>query len=238
MIEAPPDHWRTLQNRVAAILTECGLQCSIEKDVTLARGSSVIDVYAIDFAADPPIIYFCECKHWASRVPRAEVQAFRAIVQDGGAHVGLFISSIGFQEGAQEVVRHTNVQLDSWHEFQEVFVERWCRQYWIPRFREAGGPLANATEPLVSDCWTRADRGEPLEVWEAVGLLASEMWSPTFTPLDVPPAPNPLWLATAIFALRDQYARYLPADISATDSLRQLHEGLLAVCEHWVRANK
>jgi restriction system protein len=130
--EEPGKDWRDLQQRVATILQECGLDSETERTLHLSRGTAVIDVYASDPSATPPGIYLSECKRWRSRVPQAEVQAFRTVVADAGAHFGLFISASGFQSGAFEVVKHTNVHLLDWQEFQKLFLERWCRRYWIP----------------------------------------------------------------------------------------------------------
>ncbi len=119
MIEKQPGKdWRDLQCCVAAILRECGFIAETEKTVTMARGKAEIDVYATDLSTTPKSIYLCECKRWISPVPQGEVQTFRTIVADSGAHFGLFISSHGFQSGAYDVVRHTNIHLLDWEAFQ------------------------------------------------------------------------------------------------------------------------
>src|SRR5262245_975366 len=152
MIEREPrDDWHDLQNRVAAILSECGLKPEVAKVVASARGENEIDVYAIDPLATPNTTYFCECKLWKSRVPQAEVHTFVNIVGNAGAHVGLFISSSGFQAGAFEVVQHTNVHLITWDQFQAMFLERWCRRFWVPVFRDGCDRLAGYADPLTND---------------------------------------------------------------------------------------
>lgn len=74
MIEREPGtDWRDLQRRVAAILQECGLHTEVGKSVTTARGTVVIDVWALDRTTTPPALYFCECKRWSTAVPQGEV---------------------------------------------------------------------------------------------------------------------------------------------------------------------
>jgi len=125
----PGTDWRDLQQRVAAILQESGFIVEIARSLKTARGTVEIDVYATDPKTTPTAIYLCECKRWASNVPQAEVQTFRTIMEDSGAHFGLFISARGFQKGAYDVIQHTNIQLLKWTQFQEIFLERWRKRY-------------------------------------------------------------------------------------------------------------
>jgi hypothetical protein len=182
LIETEPGaDWRDLQTRLATILQECGFVIGVARDVSTARGRVEVDVYATDLTTNPPAIYLCECKRWASNVPQGEVQTFRTVVADSGAHFGLFISARGFQSGAYEVVRNTNVHLLSWAQFQELFLERWCKRHWVPTFRNEADPLLRYVDPPSgSDAAGRAARGEPLEPAEAVGLLALNMWGEPF----------------------------------------------------------
>jgi len=65
MIEQEPrDDWRGLQDRVAAILCESGLEADVEVQLPLARGAVQIDVLATDPTTVPPALYLCECKLW------------------------------------------------------------------------------------------------------------------------------------------------------------------------------
>lgn len=236
MIEREPGtDWHDLQGRVAAILDECGLVAEVAKTIRLTRGQSEIDVYAVDPTSTPPTVYFCECKRWSTRVPQAEVQTFRTVVADGGAHVGLFISSAGFQAGAHEVVRNTNLHLLPWAEFQEMFVDRWCERYGVPSFRDHGARLATATEPIMSDAWLRETNGQPLEPAEAVGMMANDMWGGPFGTFDPTRRRQGDHLAPAIWSRRDHYARHLPIPIREAQSLRVLLDELVAFCNNWTR---
>ena len=117
--------WRDLQTLVCQIYDEMGCEAEVEKDIHTVRGVTNIDVYVKDIFQPQPLIYLCECKHWATRVPKAIVHAFRTTVSDIGAHCGFIISKKGFQSGAYEAARNTNVHLVSWEEFQCLHEERW-----------------------------------------------------------------------------------------------------------------
>lgn len=204
-----------------------------------ARGRVEVDVYAIDPATNPPSVYLCECKRWSTSVPQGEVQTFRTVVADSGANHGLFISAKGFQQGAHEVVQHTNVHLSSWQEFQELFLERWCERYWVPTFRTGADRLAGYVDPPISDASLRHAEGKPLEPEEAVGLMALKMWSAPFATdlayLMQKPAPP---LNPAIWELRDSFKAYLPENIRHAQYLRDLLQLLLQVAKDWARRTR
>jgi len=235
--EEPGADWHDLQQRVATILRESGLVSEVNRSLRLARGKVDVDVYAEDPTSTPPALYLCECKRWRSRVPQSEVQAFRTIVSDAGAHFGLFVSAVGFQAGAFEVVEHTNVHLLSWLEFQSLFLERWCRTYWVPTLRTRGDRLAGYVDPVSSDAMVREAHGEPLQPAEAVGILVHDMWGDPFndivgTVLGRPPQP----IAQAIWSQHDKYRAFLPKQAAEAMSLRELLDALLSFEACWQRA--
>jgi restriction system protein len=144
-----PDAWKDLECQAARILAECGFDVAVQKNVRLARGDVKVDVYAVDDGT-PPTVILAECKHWATPVSKAVVHAFRSVVSDSGANTGLLVSSGGFQGGARDAACHTNIHLVNWAEFQEMFRDRWYRDFMVPHLREVGSPLHEYTEPINS----------------------------------------------------------------------------------------
>jgi hypothetical protein len=176
----------------------------------------------------------CECKRWHSNIPQAEVQTFRTIVSDAGAHFGLFVSAIGFQTGAFEVVKHTNIHLLSWQEFQGIFVERWCRTYWVPTLRTCGDRLAGYVDPVSSDAAIRENNHEHLEPEEAVGLFVLDMWGDPFNDIAATMLGRPqLSVVKAICSCCDRYRKYLPKSAAKAKSLRELLDALLGFAAQW-----
>jgi len=53
------------------------------------------------------------------------VHSFRTVVTELGAHRGFLISRAGFQAGAREAARFTNIDLMSWSEFEDLIFDRW-----------------------------------------------------------------------------------------------------------------
>ena len=158
MITAPPSDWKDLQRQVSKIFQRSGLNSETNKRITTARGTVNIDVYAEDSSSQPSTTYICECKHWKSNVPKTVVHALRSVVQDYGANWGFIISSAGFQSGAYEAAENSPVRLLTWSEFQELYVDRWIRNYMFRRLGEEANPLVEYTEPINSRIFRKADR--------------------------------------------------------------------------------
>ena len=120
-----PADWKDLQNRVGQLFSEIGCDVRIADRVRLVRGEKEIDVCVRDPQTTPPSVYLCECKFWSKPVPQEVVHSFRTVLSDCGAHRGFIISRAGFQAGAKEAVKNTNLDLLTFDELQLVFFERW-----------------------------------------------------------------------------------------------------------------
>jgi hypothetical protein len=108
-IERDPESWQDLQALTAKAFMEMGCQPEVEKKVATVRGTAEIDVYVQDPTHTPPLILLCECKHWSKRIPKYVVHAFRTVAADLGANRGYVISKAGFQSGAIEAARNSNI---------------------------------------------------------------------------------------------------------------------------------
>lgn len=158
MIEGDePGSWRELQERVARILRETGVDTVVEKVVQTARGEVSIDVWAHDPVGVPPQTYLIECKRWRARLPQTVVHAFRTVVGDSGASWGAIISASGFQKGARMAAYYSNVRLLTWAEFQSLFAERWFSRHFTTVVTNASGPLIDYTEPVNTRVFRKAD---------------------------------------------------------------------------------
>lgn len=157
MIEArPPVTWKELQRLVSQILSESGVENAIERTIETARGMVEIDVWAHDDSATPPQTYLIECKLWRKAVPKTVVHAFRTVVGDSGANWGAIVSSTGYQRGAVEAARYTNVRLLTWEQFQELFAIRWHERYFVPSLSRGTAALTEYTEPINSRIFRKA----------------------------------------------------------------------------------
>jgi hypothetical protein len=120
-----PDKWDELEDLVTAILNECGMNARRKISLKLPRGNVVVDVYAEDIVDGIVHRTICECKNWNSSIPKDVVHGFRTVMQETGAHRGYIISRVGFQSGAIEAAGSTNIELVTFGQFQNAYLEKW-----------------------------------------------------------------------------------------------------------------
>jgi hypothetical protein len=175
LIEAhSPSSWQDLETGVARILTECGYEAEVQKNVDLARGDATIDVWADDHSS-PQNIIAVECKHWARPATKSVVHAFRSVVGDSGANTGFIVSSAGFQKGAIEAAAYSNVRLLDWNDFQAIFAVRWFKSYMSPTLAEQTDSLHEYTEPYNSQI-VRSSDSLSEKNREQFGVLRDRYW--------------------------------------------------------------
>lgn len=144
-----PSDWHDLQRQVAEILEQCGMAVELEKTIETVRGVVEVDVHAIETVKGRRLVLLAECKHWANRVPKQIIHAFRTVVGDSGANIGYIVSSGGFQSGAATAAELTNVRLVTWPEFQADFERSWLEHHMLPTIADRLDKLFAYTEPLV-----------------------------------------------------------------------------------------
>lgn len=122
-----PNDWRELQIFTAKFLNEIGYDTRVEENILTVRGTVNVDVFAKNDKIKPHSILICECKYWSTPIPQTIVHAFRTVINDIGANNGFIISKLGFQSGAVEATKNTNLNLFTWCEFQNYFKENWIK---------------------------------------------------------------------------------------------------------------
>ena len=153
-----PATWKDLEGAVANLLTKCGLEVALGKAVPLVRGEVDVDVFARDTHSGRNVVIFCECKHWQVAVPKTVVHAFRTVVADGGADSGYIISSQGFQAGATDAAKGSNVRLRTWQSFQADFETLYVENYFRERLQQVVDSLTSFTEPISPGTFLAAGR--------------------------------------------------------------------------------
>ena len=125
IFDREPADWAELQDRVAQLFSELGCNVKVGERVKLVRGEKEIDVAVHDPQTTPHSLYLCECKFWSKPIPQEVIHSFRTVLADFGAHRGFIISRVGFQAGANEAVKNTNLDLLTFDELQSLFFDRW-----------------------------------------------------------------------------------------------------------------
>lgn len=84
------------------------------------------------------------------------MHSFRTVITDFGANFGYIISKSGFQEGAYQAAKNSNVQLLTWKQFLERFEMRWLESM-FERLHNEGFPLREYTDPLSMKYFNQID---------------------------------------------------------------------------------
>lgn len=121
--------WKDLQEKTKDLFNEMGYIAVVSKRIPIAgRGRKEIDVFVTDPNASYNKKYLIECKHWESNVPQEVVHAFKTVMEESGANTGFIVSKVGFQQGAHEAARFTNIKLLNFEDLQNLYGAEWLRK--------------------------------------------------------------------------------------------------------------
>lgn len=118
--------WYKFQEEIKEHFISIGADA--ETNVTLqgVRTPHDIDVVVKTKFLGDDITWIIEAKCWNTKVPKEKVLALRTIADDLGVDRGFIISKSGFQSGAIEAAKSTNIKLKTFEELKEetvAFVE-------------------------------------------------------------------------------------------------------------------
>jgi hypothetical protein len=103
--------WRHYQEETAAAFRRLGFDAVVDYTAQGVRARHDVDVYVSFQQQGIPCTWVVECKLWTARVPKEKVLALKSIVDDLGADRGIIVSEVGFQSGAYDAARGTNITL-------------------------------------------------------------------------------------------------------------------------------
>ncbi len=178
-----PTDWRNLQFLVSEYFKQAGYNTEVTKKIQIARGSVEVDVY-VKSEFDIAEVFIVECKFWETNIPQEKVHAFRTVVSDSGASLGIMITKTGYQSGAKEASTHTNVKLLTWDEFLEIIKDKWVKKrtkYFLKLVDKLAlfsnkydAPIQNLTlieKNLYLE--TLDEYSKPFHIYEPLGMYSS-----------------------------------------------------------------
>lgn len=119
-----PKTWHELQNLTAEYLSVAGYKAITPYELITARGKVEVDVY-VEAPYELVKHIICECKYWRTPITKEKIHAFRTVVHDCGAELGIIISRNGYQSGAIEAAAFSNVRLETWESFLSIIMDKW-----------------------------------------------------------------------------------------------------------------
>ena len=146
--------WKMYQVEVAEFFQKLGFKSLVEHKVEGVRGIHEIDVYVEGDVYGISFIWIIECKAWNTNIPKEKVLALLSIVHDVGADRGFLLSEKGFQCGAKQVAKTSNIKLSSLADLNQTLQTdfivgklSWRQQKAIIRLRKAKKDLFNDDYP-------------------------------------------------------------------------------------------
>jgi hypothetical protein len=125
MTSSTPD-WFVFQEKIKDFFISIGAEAETNVRVQGVRTTHDIDVAVKTRFLGEDLTWLIEAKHWNSKVKKNQVLALRAIMEDIGADRGFIVSKKGFQSGAVEAAKSTNIRLKTFEELKldsKEFVE-------------------------------------------------------------------------------------------------------------------
>lgn len=158
----------------------------------------------------------CECKFWNSSVPKEKVHAFRTVVQDSGASLGLLISQAGFQSGAIEAANLSNVRLMTWNEFTDIIADKWTLTR-LKQLKMESVPLSEYTSSFhfPFDDLKDEDVGRYLKACDKYRPLRTTCWEITRKDLKENDSLTDFWYKGSEFTTIESYLNFLSDQVMA-----------------------
>ncbi|PYJ76120.1 MAG: hypothetical protein DME69_13660 [Verrucomicrobia bacterium] len=110
--------WKQYQEEAAALFRSLGFKAEVNHVVEGVRSKHVIDVYVTFDRWGLRHTWIVECKRHARPITKADVETLKSIASEIGASLAFLLSESGFQSGAFDAARKTNVVLSSLEELR------------------------------------------------------------------------------------------------------------------------
>jgi hypothetical protein len=117
------EDWFDFQEKIRTHFTSIGADAETNVRVQGVRTVHDIDVLVRTRYLGEDLTWIVEAKHWKRKVTKAQVLTLRSIVDDVGADRGFIVSLSGFQSGALEASKNTNVTLKTFEDLKEHTTE-------------------------------------------------------------------------------------------------------------------
>lgn len=146
--------WRAYQEATAEVFRRLGCNARVDYRAKGVRSDHDIDVYATFIRSGILCSWVIECKLWKTRVTKEKVLALKSAIEDLGADRGIIVSEKGFQKGARNAARGTNITLvTSLDEFAKT-----------AKAASSGIPLSLRDDHSGEPIYEFPDRSEPSDL--------------------------------------------------------------------------
>nr|WP_199155789.1 restriction endonuclease [Chromobacterium sp. ASV23] len=111
--------WFKFQEEICNYFTSIGAVAKTNVTIQGVRTQHDIDVLVTTKFLGEDLTWIVEAKKWKTKVNKLQVLGLRTIAEDIGADRAFIISEVGFQSGAYEATKSTNVKLKTFEELKK-----------------------------------------------------------------------------------------------------------------------
>ena len=115
--------WYDFQEEICTHFKSLGFDAETNKTIEGVRTNHDIDIYVKTKFLGQNLKWIIEAKKWKSKVNKLQVFGLITIVNEIGADKGFIISENGFQKGAIEAIKNTNITLLTFEELKTLTIE-------------------------------------------------------------------------------------------------------------------
>lgn len=110
--------WYKFQEEICDYFNSIGAESKTNITIKGVRTTHDIDILVQTKFLGEDLLWVIEAKKWKYKVSKLHVLGLRTIVDDIGADRGFIISELGFQKGAIEASKNTNIKLKTFDELK------------------------------------------------------------------------------------------------------------------------
>lgn len=114
----PPMDWEDFETAICSHFQSLGAEAKTKHTIKGIRSDHDVDVLVNARFFGQEITWIVEAKQWKNKVPKEKVEVLKSIVNEVGADRGFLISEKGFQRGAYNAARKTNISLMTFEELK------------------------------------------------------------------------------------------------------------------------
>lgn len=112
--------WYQFQEKICTHFNSIGTRAETNVTIQGVRTNHDIDILVKVKFLGQDLLWIVEAKRWNSKINKLHVLGLRTIVNDVGADKGFIISEKGYQSGAVEAAKNSNIKLTS---LSELMIE-------------------------------------------------------------------------------------------------------------------
>ena len=157
------NNWFNFQEEICSHFISLGVNAKTNVRLNGIRTNHDIDILVETKFLGQNIKWIIEAKYWKNKVSKLHVLALRTIIDEIGADKGFIISEKGFQKGAIEAIKNTNIVLKTFDELvaeSKVYIELEILKTYENRFEIIDKRYWSHCKRIRMKYGLRGERGE------------------------------------------------------------------------------